>query len=484
MSVNKVILNDEVLIDLTEDTVTEEDVTKGKTFHKADGSQAVGLGNTIVAKDTNFYDYDGTLLYSYDAEEALKLSALPELPTQPGLICQGWNHDLETIKAYRGYANVGAIYITDDGKTRLYVDFESMDRFYVRLALNIKTGKVSGGHVNIDWGDGSPVEQLSGNSTTSFLLARAEHNYPGEGKYVISIEGTDDVEIKLGASSSTCLFGTLNDAASLDVFGRNSLEKVEIGNNIVELSICTFYLCYNLKTVTMPAGITEIPENAFYGCRALKALMLPDSVVSIVTGAFRDCAAMSCISFSDNCTSFGNVAFMDSKIDYMVIPRYAGKNSVGGTIGNKNLRKVVIQDNVSLNVFSSMFGSCLLLASCRIYSTDAPLPTSMFNGDGMLDDVLLPDGLPSIMSLAFNTCRKLTHLVIPKTVTTIEASAFNNCSAMKYYDFSNHESVPTLTGNAFGGIRSDCEIRVPTALYEEWIAATNWSTYADNIVAV
>lgn len=45
MNANKIILNDEVLIDLTQDTATEEDVAKGKTFHKADGSVGVGTAS-------------------------------------------------------------------------------------------------------------------------------------------------------------------------------------------------------------------------------------------------------------------------------------------------------------------------------------------------------------------------------------------------------------------------------------------------------
>lgn len=44
MAANKVVLNDEVLIDLTNDTVTEDDVKKGVVFHKPDGTQAVGVG--------------------------------------------------------------------------------------------------------------------------------------------------------------------------------------------------------------------------------------------------------------------------------------------------------------------------------------------------------------------------------------------------------------------------------------------------------
>lgn len=42
MKANKVILNNETIVDLTQDTVTENDVAVGKTFHKKDGTIAVG----------------------------------------------------------------------------------------------------------------------------------------------------------------------------------------------------------------------------------------------------------------------------------------------------------------------------------------------------------------------------------------------------------------------------------------------------------
>lgn len=47
MSANKVILNGNVLIDLTEDTVVENGVRQGKTFHKANGEPAVGTSSGL-----------------------------------------------------------------------------------------------------------------------------------------------------------------------------------------------------------------------------------------------------------------------------------------------------------------------------------------------------------------------------------------------------------------------------------------------------
>ena len=62
--------------------------------------------------EVNFYDYDGTILYSYTVEEAQALTELPELPSHEGLICQGWNWTLENIKEYNRAINVGR---TTDG---------------------------------------------------------------------------------------------------------------------------------------------------------------------------------------------------------------------------------------------------------------------------------------------------------------------------------------------------------------------------------
>ena len=50
MKANKVSLNNEVLIDLTQDTAVEEDVLTGKTFHKADGS--IGVGTAQLADNS------------------------------------------------------------------------------------------------------------------------------------------------------------------------------------------------------------------------------------------------------------------------------------------------------------------------------------------------------------------------------------------------------------------------------------------------
>jgi hypothetical protein len=100
-----------------------------------------------------------------------------------------------------------------------------------------------------------------------------------------------------------------------------------------------------------------------------------------------------------------------------------------------------------------------------------------------LASVVIPQGVTGISSKAFYECYSLASVAIPQGVTRIDDSAFYHCYGMAFYVFSALESVPSLSAtNVFSSIPSDCKIIVPDALYDTWIAATNWSTYASKII--
>ena len=191
----------------------------------------------------------------------------------------------------------------------------------------------------------------------------------------------------------------------------------------------------------------------------------------------------SCILRYGSSSDNRNYVYQDSvtKIEMGI-----GVTSIGSYAfyGCHSLASITISDSVT-SIDSSAFYNCYSLASITISDSVTSIGSYAFSNCYSLAPITIPDSVTSIGSNAFSNCYSLASITIPDSVTSIGSYAFNQNYGARFYDFSIHTAVPALSGtNAFAKIPSDCEIRVPAALYNEWIAAENWSTYASQIVAV
>ena len=402
----------------------------------------------------NFYDYDGTLLYSYTAEEAAALAELPPLPSHDGLICQGWNWTLDKIKAMGGSVNVGALYITDDGKTRIYITLHGG-------RTSPLLGCCPNGTVTVDWGDGTEPDVLTGTSTSTVQWTPT-HEYAASGDYVITltVDGTMGVYGSTSENSGILRYARYEDVRN--AVYRNAIHKVEIGSGVTSIGSDAFNSCYSLSSITIPNGVTSIGSDAFDNCYSLSGITIPDGVTSIDSYAFYNCYSLSSITIPNGVTSIERAVFYNCY----------------------SLASITIPDSVT-SIGSNAFYNCYSLASITIPDGVTSIGSYAFANCYSLSGITIPDGVTSIGSEAFANCYSLSSITIPDSVTSIDSYAFANCYGVKYYDFIKHTSVPTLSNsNAFNSITADCEIRVPAALADEWKAATNWSTYAQYIVGV
>jgi hypothetical protein len=427
--------NQSKIVDITENGTTEVTADAGYTglgkvtINTNVASSGGGGGGSASAGAVNFRDYDGTILHSFSADQFLAMAELPALPTRSGLTCQGWNYTLADAKEYvaeYGVLEVGASYITDDGKTRLYIKIAEKGRMTVPLCF-LQT--VANG-VTIDWGDGSATQTLSGTGGKE-----TTHTYADKGDYIITLDVAAGCTLRLGAGSSyCCVMGSTGDNGKVYC---NMLQAVEIGKNVTIIDPFTFYYCYSLASIVIPQGVTSIDSNAFYYCYSLASVVIPQGVTSIGGNAFSDCHSLASVVIPQGVTSIGGNAFSDChSLASVVIPQ--GVTSIGG----------------------NAFYYCYSLAS-----------------------VVIPQGVTSIGSFTFYNCYSLASVVIPQGVTSIGSNAFYRCYGMAFYDFRASKSVPTLSNtNAFSNIPNDCKIVVPDALYDTWKSASNWSNYTNKTI--
>ena len=406
-----------------------------------------GGSSSVSSNNVNFYDYDGTLVASYSLSEAQSLTTLPDGPTHDGLTFQGWNYTLEKVNSFTCPMNVGAMYITDDGKTRLHIRIAVEGRMNVPLYIS---QTVANG-VTIDWGDGSATETLAGTGNVN-----TTHTYANIGDYVITLDPVDGCTLGLGADSdSYCVLGSTGNNGRVYC---NMMQAVRIGDGVTSISSNAFNGCHSLASITISDSVTSIGSYAFDNCYSLASITIPNGVPSIGDSAFHKCYSLASITIPNGVTSIGDSAFSSCY----------------------SLASITISDGVT-SIGSNAFYGCYSLTSIAIPNGVTRIGDYAFQNCYSLAHIVIPDGVTSIGKLAFSNCYSLASITIPDSVTSIGNSVFDKCYGVAEYHLKP-TTPPTLSStNAFNTIPSDCIIYVPQGCLEAYQNATNWATYASKM---
>lgn len=282
----------------------------------------------VVEKDVNFYDYDGTLLYSYTLAEAQALTELPPAPTpkKDFLMFQEWNWTLDEIKEIGEGIDVGATYTTVDGKSRFVVEVVSVAAATVQLNYR--------GGANIDWGDGTTDTTAGANQYTAQHLT---HTYSNVGVYTITMEHLTgnkticdpDNNIPAIGDNATInqhlieaylgdgRFGTWNVFRTCRNLRYATLPYIENANTT--MGSTTFYQCYSLKAFVLPRQKIKVDGNTFFRCETIEALCINRAVQTIGASGTAECRALRRLFVAPEITSYEQSMFQFHKHSKFIV---------------------------------------------------------------------------------------------------------------------------------------------------------------------
>ena len=179
--------------------------------------------------------------------------------------------------------------------------------------------------------------------------------------------------------------------------------SLTIPSSVTSIGNGVFSGCTNLTNLIVVDG--NVSYDSREGCNAIiektsntlitgcKNTIIPNSVISIGQDAFRDCYGLTSVTIPNSVTSIGEFAFY----------------------GCSGLTSVHISD---------------LVAWCNIKFNSNPLSNAhhLYIDGKEITNLVIPNSVTSIGSLAFSSCSSLTSVTIPNSVTSIGNYAFSGCS--------------------------------------------------------
>lgn len=396
--------------------------TTYKPSEMAAAIDAIETGGSVVEveeKDVNFYDYDGTRLYSYTLAEAKALTALPTPPEHDGLTFQEWNWTLKDVNALEHECDIGANYVTFDGATRLYIN---VNYPLATKGMILCFNRSGSGSINIDWGDGSEIQSVKPTSATTYT-----HMYE-VGQYVITLTTSDENTFIVSNN------GLINNVSAMRY---TALRKVELGSNIkISNSGSTFSNMYNLETISIPK-LTLIQTYMFDYCFNLKYVVVPNGVTTIPEHVF---------------------------------------------YYNSNLRGVSLPKTVSNIDGISIFMHCTNLTRMCIPDACMTLYYDLFGYCVNLKKIILPSSMTEINTRVFDYCYGLevVKFMSKESYTILYQSFAWSSSIAEYYFYAT--TPPTLESTSSLSTSTHTKIYVPAGCGDTYKNATNWTAFADYIV--
>lgn len=251
MGNSKIVYGGRALIDLTNDTVTAENLKAGETAHDKAGNPIVGTLETGA--------YDVTSTDNGDGTQTLEIidgggSSGGFTPPAVGFVPSAWDAN--------GYVTDGTWYGTTVPDYMFYNSYDGLPWKFNNIEFkDIITG----------------IGNYSFTNCTNLVFTSLPESVTSIGEAVFE--------------------------------GCTNLALTSLPAGVTNIGVSSFFRCTNLALTSLPDGLNNIPNYAFGYCTNLALTSLPESVTSIGNYTFENCNGITNLTFEGTPTSVGKNAF-------------------------------------------------------------------------------------------------------------------------------------------------------------------------------
>ena len=202
--------------------------------------------------------------------------------------------------------------------------------------------------------------------------------------------------------------------------GCTALKEMTVPGQITRIEEAAFKNCTELETVYLPASLTYIGAEAFCGDEWLTAAALPEQLTQIGPRAFAGCLRLPEITFPDSLTGIGAEAFSGcSELQTLQLPKALGTIEDGAFTGCPALASIEAAEE---NPYFRIEEGALIREADQCLLLYPPAREE--------EDIILPEGIVSIGSGAFDECTYLSSIQLPEGVRKIGDNAFRPQSSL------------------------------------------------------
>lgn len=235
--------------------------------------------------------------------------------------------------------------------------------------------------------------------------------------------------------------------------------------------------CDGITGVVIPSGVEEIEDFAFDGCSSLSKIIFPSNTVVMGEGVFFRCPSVKTVTLG------GDWSAVDLRIfewsDSLKSVRIPAKvRTVKNFKALKKLESVEIDPNNSN--FTSVDG--------LLYNKDL---TVLYGCPrGRVGEVVIPEGVESVLEGALKDCKQITYVELPSTIIKISCMEFAGMDSLEQVYMRAYDPVMTSEIDGAGVFlfkkpkNSDVTLLVPKSALKAYKDAIRYvpAEYADEML--